>query len=86
MRLALLLRGLTAAECARQSGCARRRPKPRVAGKPFDHGAFENLVKAFGRNPLLWLVPTTHNIDGNGIFFDVRRAPSLAMSSPCAHP
>ena len=69
---ALVMRGTTAHSFFRQAGCARHKPrKPPMAGRPFDFGASGNLVRAFGRHPLLWLLPTNRGVEGNGIFFEL---------------
>jgi len=79
VHLGLIAQGVTAAEWWRQNGCAyRKKPKPPLAGQPFDFAARANLAKAFGRHPVLWLLPTNHGIEGNGIFFELSGADAPA--------
>jgi hypothetical protein len=77
----LVARGVTAAEAWRQGGCSKRkRPKPPLAGRPFDFSARANVSKVLGRHPVLWLLPTNQGIEGNGIFFE------LSGAEPAADP
>ena len=79
VHLTLIAQGVTAAEWWRQNGCAyRKKPKPPLAGRPFDFSPRANLAKAFGRHPILWLLPTNHGIEGNGIFFELSGADAPA--------
>ncbi len=84
VRLAILARGLSVADCARQWGCSRKAPKPPpTVPRPFDYGALGNLRKVFGKHPVLWLLPTNQGMEGNGIFFEVEpHADAVAGRSP----
>ena len=46
-----------------------RRGKRRTSRGTFDYGALNNLAMTLGIYPLLWLLPTRHGIEGNGIFY-----------------
>jgi len=37
-------------------------------------GAKGNFVRACGRHPLLWMLPTNQGVEGNGIFFELNVA------------
>ena len=69
----LVARGTTAHGFFRQIGCKRHKPpKPKIAGRPFDLGYKGNFLRACGRHPLLWMLPTNQGVEGNGIFFEVQ--------------
>ena len=75
----LVARGTTAHGFFRQASCTRHKPpKPKVAGRPFDFGIKGNFVRACGRHPMLWLLPSNQGVEGNGIFFELRMEDSHA--------
>lgn len=39
---------------------------------PYDLGLYRNLQAVLGKNPLLWFVPCGRNLDGDGLYFEVR--------------
>lgn len=39
---------------------------------PYSLGIFRNLKIILGPNPLLWLLPVRRNMEGDGLFFEVR--------------
>ena len=75
----LIARGQTAHTFFRQSGFTANKPaKPRLSGRPFDFGLRGNFARACGKQPLLWLLPTNHGVEGNGIFFELNLSPETA--------
>ena len=74
----LVARGTTAHTFFRQGGWKRNKPpKPVLAGKPFDFGIKGNFLRAFGRQPFLWFLPTNQGVEGNGIFFELKLEPGV---------
>jgi hypothetical protein len=42
------------------------------AQSPYNLGLINNLKKILGPNPLLWFLPVRRNLEGNGLFFEIR--------------
>ena len=39
---------------------------------PYNTGVYQNLKTILGPNPLLWFLPVRMNLEGNGLFFEIR--------------
>lgn len=39
---------------------------------PYDLGTFKNFQAVLGKNPMTWCVPFNRNLEGDGLFFEVR--------------
>ena len=75
--VALIVRGQTARTFFRQIGCTPHKPpKARLATSPFDFGMLGNFRRTCGKFALLWLLPTNHGLEGNGIFFELNTVPA----------
>ena len=53
--------------------CEKKNTNDLFKGKsPYDLGTFRNLQTILGDNPLLWFIPVSRNLFGEGLFFEIR--------------
>ena len=73
--LYLISGGLTTIEFCEKSG----RKDLFKLGSPYDVGIYANFQNTLGDNPLLWLLPCNRNLEGEGLYFQVK--PELLAES-----
>ena len=53
--------------------CEKRNTDPQFKNKsPYNLGVYKNFQSILGSNPMLWALPVRRNLQGQGLFFEIR--------------